>query len=500
MSTNDDVLRFSSESPEADQANLQLRGFRGREVVSQLFRYELDLETDQEGGLNASAIDDLLNRRCSISFGRGGASVMYGRLCSIELMSTFDEHTTHYRAEMVPRLFEASLYRRSRVFQHLTWLGIVERILVEHGLEADVDYTLRAMESNYAIREYTVQYQETDLDFICRLLEHEGIFFFYQHGPSGDYERAEQDHLVIGDTNQHFTPHALGEDSFAYDARSVLIGDRPGVLELGCTTQLRPSRVQLVEYNWRRPTMLSSEAACDEATGGESFHHSYGDHFKNQGEGDQLAQIRAEEILASRVVYRGRARAVDLTAGHRFELVGHSKPELDQQYIVTEIEQNVSISEGDETRHEKRFTAISFDTRYRPPRLTPRPRIEGYVHGVIDSQDVQQDTVAPVDHLGQYTVVQPYDLYGAPGGPLSTRRIRMAQPASGNTNIHFPLDVGAEVAIVHLGGDPDRPLIVGSPPHGQARVSVDVGGEKDNRTQSLIESRGGVFIEIEDDW
>jgi type VI secretion system secreted protein VgrG len=228
----------------------------------------------------------------------------------------------------------------------------------------------------------------------------------------------------------------------------------------------------------------------------------YGDHFRDRGEGDSLARIRAEELMSTRVTYRGVARARDLHVGARFEVVGHPKPELDRELVVIELEHSAEAADEAAAgmRYDKRFVAIGFDTPYRPPRITPRPRIDGYVHGVIDSEDVDQDKVAPVDPLGQYTVVVPYDLYGSPGGPASTRRIRMAQPVSGNTNMHFPLDVGAEVAIVHLGGDPDRPLIVGSPPHGAARVSVDVAGVKDNRTQSVIETRNGIFIEFEDDW
>ncbi len=497
-----DHLLFESESREAEHAELMLTAFRGREVISQLYEYAVELATTQEGGLSPDAVDDLLIQPCTLRFGPGGTSTIHGRLRAIELIPTHEPTFTRYRAVLVPRLWESTLYRRSRVFQHATVLGIVESILVEHGFERDVDYAILASESDYVPRDYTVQYQETDYAFMCRLLEHEGIFFYFQHQPGAVLEDAPREYLVIGDRNTHFASFALGPDALPYDPTAMRLVERGAVVELGRRTEVRPGRVHLVDYDWRRPSPVAGEASCDERTGGESFYHHYGDHFRDEGEGARLARVRAEELMATRVTYPGLARAHDLTIGHRFEVVGHPKPELDQQYVLVELSHEVTqnVEDGETMRYDKRFEAISFATPYRPPRITPRPRIDGFVHGIVDSEDVEQDVVAPVDPLGQYTVVVPYDLYGSPGGPASTRRIRMAQPVSGNTNMHFPLDVGTEVAIVHLGGDPDRPLIVGSPPHGAARVSVDVGGTKDNRTQSLIESRGGVFIEIEDDW
>lgn len=499
MSSLPDPLFFESESPEARQAELTLVAFRGREVVSQLFEYELDLSTTLEGGLSVDAIDDLLNRPCSVRFGPGGTRVLRGRLRALELLSTFEPRYTRYRALMVPRLWQTTLYRRSRVFQHLTVLGIVESVLVEHGFERDVDYVMLAADGDYPEREYTVQYQETDFAFMCRLLEHEGIFFYFQHESSGDQAAPPREHFVLGDRNTHFASFALGPEALPYDPTAMLLDERGVIQQLGRRTEVRPGRVHLVDYNWRRPSNVTGAAPCDERTGGDSFHHHYGDHFRDEAQGARLARVRAEELMTTRLTYPGVARAHELTIGHRFEVVGHPMPELDQQYVVIELSHAIDqgVGDGDTMRYDKRFTAIPFSTPYRPPRLTPLPRVDGFVHGIVDSSD---DAIGPVDPLGQYTVVVPYDLNGSPGGAPSTRRIRMAQPASGNTNIHFPLDAGAEVALVHLGGDPDRPLIVGSPPHGAARVSVDVGGVKDNRTQSLIESRGGVFIEIEDDW
>lgn len=494
-------LEFESESPEADGARFVLEGFRGLERVSRLYEYELRLSTPVEGGLSPDAIDDLLRSPCAMRFGAVGESVVHGRLRAIELAPMTEPSPVVYRAWLVPRLFGATLTRRSRVFQHLSVPAIVARVLTEHGLERDRDFVLLASPDDYPAREYTVQYDETDFAFISRLLEHEGIFYYFLQLPSALLEEPQREYVVIGDRNAHFVP-PRDDGPLHFDPRPRFDDDARVVRSLSRRTEVRPASVVLVDYDWRKPGFVVGQASADQATGQASFHHHYAEHFHDNDAGARLARIRAEELTCDRVVYEGTLMERDLAPGHRFLLEGYPAPELDVDYVVTEIEHGIergAITGGESVRHEKRFRAIASTTPFRPRRETPKPRIDGIVHGLIDSEDVSSDLVAPVDAQGRYTVVLPYDLNGRPGGAASTRRIRMAQPASGNTNMHFPLDVGAEVSIAHIAGDPDRPIIVGSPPHGRARVSVDVGGDKDNRSQSLIESRGGILIQFDDD-
>ena len=130
---------------------------------------------------------------------------------------------------------------------------------------------------------------------------------------------------------------------------------------------------------------------------------------------------------------------------------------------------------------------------YRPPRVTPKPRITGVVHGIIDGESA--GTAAPIDDRGCYKVVLPYDTVAEKGGK-ATRWIRMAQSFGGPTyGIHFPLHIGVEVMIVHLDGDPDRPVIAGVLPNPRTASPAS----KQNATQSVIRTRAAVHIEIEDD-
>ncbi len=115
------------------------------------------------------------------------------------------------------------------------------------------------------------------------------------------------------------------------------------------------------------------------------------------------------------------------------------------------------------------------------------------MNGIVDGED--DSVAAPIDELGRYKVLLPLDSVAAPGGKAS-RWIRMAQPSSGNAyGTHFPLHISAEVAVIHLDGDPDRPVIVGSIPNPET-LSPVVG---ENASQSRIKTREGIILEFEDD-
>ena len=141
----------------------------------------------------------------------------------------------------------------------------------------------------------------------------------------------------------------------------------------------------------------------------------------------------------------------------------------------------------------ERTEAIPYEVVYRPARRTTKPKILGLMHGHVDGE--APGSAAPIDEFGRYKVVLPYDLVGQPGGKAS-RWIRLAQPASGaGFGIHFPLHIGVEVAISHVDGDPDRPVIVASPPNTQTITPVN----SENATQSKIRTQTGIRITFDDD-
>ncbi len=478
-------LELATASGMVPEGTIQLRHLRGREELARPYEYELEIEVDEDGGLGDEVLDDVLRQPCMIRFGLDGQTEIHGVLRAIEMRSTSQPQPIVYRAELVPRLWLLSQVRRSRIFQNLDVPGIVRAMLEEMGMRENEQFEMR-ITGSYPVSEYTVQYQESDLDFLHRQLEHHGIFYFFEQDPGGE-------RVVFADDNRHFAPLADHETIHYTPGEAVGL---TGVRELTRALTPQSSAVVLRDYNWRTPSVqLQSQATADAQTG-RGFVNLYGQHFKTPSEGDALAKVRAEERMAARDVYRGRCRVAGLRPGHRFALSGHPVADLDNDYVVTALEIDVDgrgVQDAGGLGVECSFTAIPHAQPFRPPVRVHRPQIAGVMHARVDGE--APGTAAPIDEYGRYKVLFPFDLVGQPGGKAS-RWVRLAQPASGpGFGIHFPLHIGVEVAIAHLDGDPDRPIILNSPPNAETVTPVN----QDNATQSQIITKTGIRLTWDDD-
>lgn len=475
-------FEFHTGSSDLEPGDLLLRAFGGQEAISELYEYEIVLETHLEGGLAPELIESLMQEPCMIRFGEAAENEIHGMLCEVQTESMGTSFSSvAYRALLVPRLWSTTLTRRSRVYQEMNVVDIVKTVLEETGLQEDQHFELR-LDGDYPEREYVVQYQETDFAFISRLMEHWGIFYFFVQNPDGEL-------LVLTDTNKKTEP-LEPDEPLRYDAAAALHGNT--IRSMSRRHRMRPSKVVLRDYNWRVPDSVKSEADVDTVTG-RGVHDFYGDHFPDTSQGDLLAKVRSEEMMAERETYHGNCNVPSLAAGNHFTLEGHPAGELDMDYLVTSVQKAGSTGHSGGGGFTQTYDAIPKAVPFRPRRVTPKPRIEGFIHAKIDGE--AHSTAAPIDEHGRYKVVMPYDTAGQKGGKAS-RWIRKAQASAGpGYGMHLPLHIGAEVAIIHLGGDPDRPVIVGSVPNAETRSPVTV----DNPTQSAIRSQSGIVIELDDD-
>jgi len=483
------TLAFETDAQGVDAGALKLLGLEGREALSTLYEYELLLEAS--GGGPPPDLQALLAQACTAVVARDGAEARTsGIVREITLLPTWENAPVRFRVQLVPELWRTTLSHRSRVFQDLNVPQIVAQVLKETGFESGRQFRM-ALDADdlraHPLREYTVQYEETDFAFLGRLMEDEGIFYYFTHGAGG----AE---LVIADGNQQL---ATLQPSPDVEHRSRA-GDPPageGMQAMSRRLRALPAKLGLREYNWRTPAVpLRTEAPVDTASA-FGLHSYYGEHFKTPDEGRQLARVRAEELLAGRDVCEGECTVLGLFPGHQFALHGHPVDDLNRKYICTEVRVSAGDFRGQqETAYRKQLAAIPAEVRFRPARATHRPRISGVMHAMIDG--ATPGSAAPIDELGRYKVVMPYDLAGEPGAAKASRWIRMAQPSSGaGYGIHFPLHIGVEVLVAHLDGDPDRPIIVGSVPNAETVTPVT----SQNPTQSAIRTKAGIHIHFDDD-
>jgi type VI secretion system secreted protein VgrG len=332
-----------------------------------------------------------------------------------------------------------------------------------------------------------VQYEESDFDFISRLLEYHGIHYHFSQNPTCEC-------LVVGDDNRAFV-EVSGFERVAHQTRAATDGEG-GLREMTCRRQPLTGKVNVRDYNWRTPTTpLREEHDCDSATG-QGVSDFFGDHFADGAEGAALAQIRAEEMMVHREVYGAQSSIRQLRAGAKVELHGHLSPDFDQEYLVIEVEESMGGAGGESrggSGYSSSIRAITFETPFRPGRRAKWPRIDGIVNAKIDGE--VRSTATPIDGEGRYKVAIPYDTK-AKGGGKASRWVRMAQPSAGNGyGMHFPLHVGTEVAIMHVNGDPDRPIIIGAVPNAETLSPVN----SNNATHSQIKTGSGLLIEFDDD-
>jgi len=469
---------------------LLLQRMRGREALNSLYEFELWLAAEGDVPLASDAIQDVLAGTVGIAFGDGLEYPVWGVLRELELVARDDARAPLYRAVMVPRLWYTTQTFRSRVYQDLTVPEIITAVLKDAGMK-DSHFELR-LEGNYPKREYLLQYQETDYQLCCRLLEHEGIAFYFEHTPEGEK-------VIFADAPGSFSAPA-GHERISYIPRDGVTDGDESVWGVSCNTRVVPQQVTLRDYNWRTPSVpMIAQQKVDGS--GRGLQVLYGEHFRDAGDGRRLAKVRAEEMAARREVYLGGSRVRALRSGQIFELLGHPLGQFDQRYLVTEVTHEVdqesvsnesAASQGTKG-YSNRWVAIRAEVPFRPERRTPKPRVLGVVNAVVDG--TANGAAAPIDELGRYKVLLPFDVSGKAGGRAS-RWIRMVQTTSGaGYGMHFPLHVGTEVAISHVNGDPDRPVIIGSVPNAETLTPVVA----DNATQSVIRTRAGIHIEFEDD-
>ena len=219
----------------------------------------------------------------------------------------------------------------------------------------------------------------------------------------------------------------------------------------------------------------------------------YGAHVETPAEGTALARIRAEEREAASRCYTGESDVCTLTAGARFTLEGPC-PSPGQAALAHRGRALVRPGhvthggDGDVT-YRNTFRAVDGQKPYRPPRLTPRPRIAGVLSGVVEPRPGSDiDAHADIDDDGSYLVRFHFDASPPHKRPRASHPIRMSQPLAGpGYGVHFPLRTGVEVLVTFVDGDPDRPVIQGALPHPVSPSPVT----RKNALESRIQTQSG---------
>lgn len=488
------------------RGTLQLTSLAGEESISRPYEYRLELAArDKDLDLDA-----LLREKAHISIRQGvklpgdelGARVLrvHGVLRSFVQVGR-ELEWVKYRAVLVPTLWRLSLGRASRVFQGRRIPEIVQEVAEAYGVRVDLG---KLKLGNFKQREYVVQYEESDLDFIHRWLEREGIYYYFEQTEDGERmvlgHSSEAYGKLLGDATFRFKPlpEHKNVEAVDSDAASDDWFAEETVNELVAETRPLPRRVVLNDYNWRNPgANLRIEETVSEDGAGDVY--LYNQHYETESEGRALAKLRAQELICRRIEFTGRGECRGFRAGHTFTLDEHFRAGFNQEYLLVQVRhtasQGLSLGSGNQggASYRNEFTAIPASCEYRPPSVTKWPQISGFMHARVDGPDTGTP-YAQHDANGQYRVRMPLDLGDAADGAAS-RPVRKGEAYAGpGQGMHFPLLRGSEVMMSHIDGDPDRPVIACAV-YNNDTPSVSTA---DNATQNVIKTPIGSRIVMDD--
>lgn len=469
---------------------LLLAGFHGTEALSRLFSFELDMLSENH---NVS-FEDIIGKNVTISVVLADEDKRYFN----GLISRFsqgrgggeaggDPRFSHYRATMVPWPWLLTRTADSRIFQKLSVPDIVEKIFKEKGFS---DFKVKLHDS-YEKRDYCVQYRETDFNFVSRLLEEEGIHYFFEH-EDGKHT------LVLADAPQENNP-CPKQKTARYQISAGGWLEEDVITGLEKMQEIRPGKYSLSDFNFEIPnTGLEVNVPSKQKLGpGEREVYDYPGLYTKKAEGDRLAKIRMEEEEAQITKIAGSSNCRAFTSGYRFALSDFYRTDMNNKdYVLTAIEHeaNQDWEKEAELSYANHFTCIPFDVPYRPPRLTPRPVMEGTQTAIVVGSAGEE---IYTDEHGRVKVQFHWDREGKKD-ENSSCWIRVSQlwAGAGWGAMYIPR-IGQEVIVDFIEGDPDRPIITGRVYHGTNKPPYGLPGEK---TKSTIKSDsslgGGGFNEI----
>jgi type VI secretion system secreted protein VgrG len=470
--------------------------FIGQEAISECYRFTIravafDTELKFEDGIGVPA--------CLFVRGKEYDIVHYGVITAFTQVPDSDgtvmlNHTYEFTLE--PRLRWASYTVQSRIFHEKDVLQIAEEVLkpyLKKEQDFKIDGKFEVSGQSYSKREFTVQYNESDLDFLQRLLEDEGLFYFFDH--SGDREV-----LMVTNKKENVKPME-NTPKLAFRPDTGMHADAGECVESLQKTMrwVSGSRTTVKDYNYRTPESPVIGAVDMQGATGEFYH--YGDHVKTADEAKRLAQIRSEMFFCQREIYRGAGTARSMHSGHRFTLEHADAEGFNGEYLVTRVTHRGDMAEdvaadakaANRTRphYTNSFEAIPAAVQFRPQLRTAKPKAAGILTAKVDGQ---KGSYAYIDEEGRYRMKLFFDRSEDKDGKAS-KAIRLAQPYAGaGYGMHFPLHTDTEIAVGFVDGDLDRPVGLGAIPNPGKGSPVKAG----NKSQNMMKSHSGNSMILED--
>lgn len=467
-------------TPLADDVLLP-RQVTGTERFSEPYRYELQLLSEQ-GNINP---DEILGKTVCVSYdlpSGGGTRYFHGFVTEFGQVG-YRNRLHEYQATVRPWFWLLTRTSDCRIFQQRTVPEIFQEVCKAWGF---TDYKLK-LGGSYPKRDYCVQYRETDFNFLSRLLEEEGIYYFFEHGASN--------HIMVlaDDSSAHDTQAGYESVPFYPPGTPEQRRERDHLSVWSFTKSVQPGAYATTDFDFKQPraSLLSTE------TIGRKHPHSSYEIFDypaelavmQSSESKRIAKLRIQELQSPHMVLRGQGNAAGLATGKRFKLTQYPREDLNIEYLMTGVGVSFSSDPFDTgvVDTEDEFTcsieAVDARTPFRPARETRKPIVHGAQTAMVVGPKGEE---IYTDEHARVKVQFHWDRHGKVD-ENSSCWIRVAQVWAGKGwgALHIPR-IGQEVIVSFLEGDPDQPIVTGRVYNGESKSPYDLPA---NKTQSGIKSR-----------
>jgi type VI secretion system secreted protein VgrG len=462
-------------SPLGDEA-LTLRHFSTREELGRLFEYELELLSPDDD----IKPTDLLGQTMTVhlELEKGGPRHFNGHVSRFARTGDLGRHTV-YRATLHPWLWFLTRSTDCRIFQQMTVPDVIKTVFRDLGF---TDFE-ESLSQSYRTWEYLVQYRESPFNFVSRLMEQEGIYYFFKQLP-------DKHMLVLADSYSAHEPTPNYAEVPYFPDQPNARRERDHIHDWRLCGQIQPGAYALNDFDFTRPK-ANLEAKLSSPKGKPEHEiYDYPGEYSEAADGEAYARVRLEELQVPHEVVEGQANARGLAAGALFSLSGFPRKDQNREYLIVSANYDIASQAYESGSGSAEppschctFTAIESQTPYRAAALTAKPTIAGPQTAIVVGKAGEDIWT---DEYGRVKLQFHWDRRGK-SDEQSSCWVRVAQLWAGGKwgGIHIPR-IGQEVVVEFLEGDPDRPLVTGRVYNGSNKPPYDLPA---NQTQSGIKSR-----------
>ncbi|MDO5678812.1 MAG: type VI secretion system tip protein TssI/VgrG [Pelistega sp.] len=433
---------------------LHFLSMKGKEGLSQLYSFEVELVA------KTYMLDcrDALGKSMTLQVETEGGipRFMHGVITKFELIGREMVNSQYYiyKATLSPLLWYATLNKEYQIFQNMTVPEIIQKVLGEYGMEIEMDF--RHM--RYRNWEYCVQYDETDFDFVSRLMEHEGMYYWFKM-LKGKHT------LVITDRNTTHKDYA-GYEVFTFlDKNEHVRGVEEFVSEWQVATEIASGTYSTDDYDFRksRASINAFDSLGTEATVGNNEIYEWMGGYVEPEDGEYYSLVRHEELRVERDIISGETNIRAVKPGRTFTLRNHPRHKENKKYLLISAEYDMQVA-GYSTGTDRedhfaiKFKALPIETQFRKKRETPKPKTYGPQTAKVVGPAGQEIWT---DKFARVKVQFHWDRYGT-NDENSSCWIRVSSPWAGTGfgGLQIPR-IEDEVVVDFIGGNPDRPIIIG---------------------------------------